>query len=85
MHTQEILRRMLNSSPLLDWKTCVAPVLYIYMSLMMQNGYPEKYRVDTLVRALRIYNKMVEENDKGTRPLYIPKDWNTIPRRKEKE
>ena len=76
---------MLNSSPLLDWKTCVAPVLSVYMSRMMQNGYPEKYRVDTLMRALRIYDKMVEENDKGTRPLYRPKDWNTVPKRKEKE
>ena len=56
---------MLNSSPLLDWKTCVAPVLSIYMSRMMQNGYPEKYRVDTLVRALRIYDKMVEEKTRA--------------------
>ena len=26
VHTQEILRRLLNSSPLLDWESCVAPV-----------------------------------------------------------
>ena len=85
VHTQEILRRLFNSSPLLDWKTCVAPVLSCYMSRMMHSGYPEKYRVDTLTRAFRIYDKMVEEDNSGTRPLYRPKDWNVVTRRKEKE
>ena len=62
VHTQEILRRLLNSSPLLDWKTDVAPVLTTYMTRMRNSGYPEKYRIDTLVRALRIFDKMVEDN-----------------------
>ena len=30
VHTQEIMRRLLNSSPLLDWKTNVAPVISEY-------------------------------------------------------
>jgi hypothetical protein len=85
VHTQEILRRLLNSSPLLDWKTCVAPVLSFYMSRMMQSGYPEQYRVDTLTRAFRIYDNMVEEDNSGIRPLYRPKDWNVVKIRKEKE
>ena len=63
VHTQELLRRLLNSSPLLDWKTEVAPVLSIYMARMKYNGYPEKYRVDTLLRALRIHDKMVEDDE----------------------
>ena len=61
VHTQELLRRMLNSSPLLDWRSCVAPVLTEYMLRMLRSGYPEKYRVDTLTRALRIYDKMVQQ------------------------
>ena len=85
VHTQEIVRRLMNSSPLLDWKSCVAPVLTEYMSRMMQHGYPQRYRVDTLNRALRIHDYMVEEDRKGARPLYRPKDWNVISRRKEKE
>ena len=52
---------------------------------MKQSGYPEKYRVDTLTRALRIYDKMVEDDRNGTRPIYRPKDWNIIARKKEKE
>ena len=75
----------MNSSPLLDWKSCVAPVLTEYMSRMMQHGYPQRYRVDTLNRALRIHDYMVEEDRKGERPLYRPKDWNVVSRRKEKE
>ena len=55
------------------------------MSRMMHSGYPEKYRVDTLTRAFRIYDKMVEEDNSGTRPLYRPKDWNVVTRRKEQE
>ena len=66
VHTQEIMRRLLNSSPMLDWKTCVAPVLSRYMARMMHCGYPEKYRRDTLTRALRIYDKMIEDDNIGT-------------------
>ena len=74
VHTQELLRRMLNSSPQLDWRTCVAPVLSEYMLRMMRSVYPQKYRVDTLTRALRIYDDMVQKDKEGTRPLYRPKD-----------
>ena len=36
---------------------------------MIHNGYPEKYRVDTLMRAFRSYDKMVEDEDKGKQTL----------------
>ena len=85
VHTQELLRRMLNSSPQLDWRTCVAPVLSEYMLRMMRSGYPEKYRLDTLSRALRIYDDMVQKDLEGTRPLYRPKDWNRAERQKAKQ
>ena len=54
VHKQANLRRLLNSSPQLDWKSEVAPVLSEYMLRMMQSGYPQKYRVDTLTRARMI-------------------------------
>ena len=84
VHTQEILRRILNTSPLLDWSSCVAPVLTDYMLRMMRSGYPEKYRLDTLNRALRIYDHMVEQDSNGTRPLYRQKDWNRVDKLKKK-
>ena len=56
-----------------------------YMNRMMIAGYPEKYRKDSLCRALRIYDKMVEDDLYGYRPLYRPKDYERIPRRVEKQ
>ena len=70
---------------MLDWKTCVAPVLSVYMLRMRKSGYPEKYRKDTFRRSLRIYDNMVEDDLSGARPLYRPKDWNIVARRKAKQ
>ena len=41
--------------------------------------------MDTLRRAFRIYDNMIKEDREGIRPLYRPKDWNIVARRKEKE
>ena len=83
VHTQEIIRRLLNSCPQLDWKNDIAPVISNYMARMMDAGYPVKYRKDTLDRALRIYDRMVEEDRNGVRPLYRPKEWNVVARTRD--
>ena len=85
VHTQEVLRRLFNSSRRLDWKIEVAPVITEYMARMMLAGYPEKYLRNTLCRALNIYDKMVADDVNGRRPLYRPKDFDRIPRRVEKQ
>ena len=85
VHTQEVLRRLFNCSRRLDWETEVAPKISCYFSRMMEAGYPERYRKDTLCRCLRIYDKMVEEDTAGIRPLYRPKDYDIIARRREKQ
>ena len=41
--------------------------------------------MDTLTRALRIYDKMVQQDLSGERPLYRPKNWNLAARQKEKK
>jgi hypothetical protein len=84
VHTQEVLRRLLNSSTNLDWATETAPIISTYMSRMMTAGYPEKYRKHTLERSLRIYDKMIKDDLEGIRPIYRPKDWNIGERRKSK-
>ena len=70
---------------LVDVEVDVAPVISRYMARMKYTGYPEKYRVDTLVRSLRIYHKMIKEDKNGQRPIYRPKDWNIVARKKEKQ
>ena len=84
VHTQEILRRLMSSSERLDWDREVAPVISRYMARMMQAGYPELYRKNTLCKAIRIFDKMRKDDQEGTRPIYRPKDWNISARRREK-
>ena len=44
VHTQEVVRRLMNSSLRLDWDQEVAPVITIYMSRLMKAGYDENFR-----------------------------------------
>ena len=85
VHVQEILRRILNCSPRLDWEEQIAPVLTNYMSRMMAAGYSEVYRKQILKHALGIYTKMKERDLSGIRPLYRPKDWQLDERRQQKK
>ena len=62
VHVQELLRRVLNTSSNLDWDIVVAPFLSDYMGRMMQAGYGQEYRQNTLVQALGIYDRMKLEN-----------------------
>ena len=47
--------------------------------------YPQRYRRDALCRSLRIYDKMVEDDITGQRPLYRPKEYERIQRRQQKQ
>ena len=75
VHVQETLRRILNTSSRLEWGTDVVPVLTKYMSRMMAAGYDEKYRRSVLTNALRIFDKIKQEQEDGTRPINRPQDW----------
>ena len=75
VHVQEVVRRILSTSRRLCWEESVAPVLSQYMKQMQTAGYDQKYRKNTLVNALRIFDKMVLEDSQGVRPLHRPKKW----------
>ena len=85
VHTMEIVRRILNTSTKLDWSVYVAPVITDYMVRMRQAGYGERYRKNILTRALGIHDKMVAENESGTRPLNRPREWQVEERRSRKQ
>ena len=74
VHVQELLRRILNTSDRLDWQESVAPVLTDYMTRMMAAGYSQDYRKSILTNTLRIHDKMVREQEEGTRPINRPHD-----------
>jgi hypothetical protein len=42
---------------------------------LKQAGYDEIYRKNTLQRAIRIYDRMVEEERMDGKPIHRPKDW----------
>ena len=48
VHTQEVLRRMLNCSRRLEWKEEAAPAVSEYMRRMKVAGYGERYRENVL-------------------------------------
>ena len=84
VHTQEVLRRLLNSSKRLNWETETAPVITDYMLRMKSAGYTEKYRAEVLQHAFSIYDKKLEEERNGVRPMYRPKSWKKKERRETK-
>ena len=85
VHVREVVRRMLNTSTKLDWDSFVAPCLTDYMKRMQIAGYDERYRKNTLQNGLRIYDKMIKEQEQEIRPINRPRNWNTEERRKKKK
>ena len=81
VHTQEVLRRIMNCSKQLDWGGEVAPVVTEYMYRMKRAGYKENYRNSILKSALRIYHQKQKDEEEGVRPMFRPKDW----KRKERD
>ena len=62
VHTQEVLRRLFNTSHRLDWEKETAPIVTDYMKRMKDAGYCEKYRRDVLQHALQICDSKWEEH-----------------------
>ena len=84
VHVREVIRRILNTSTKLDWNGNVAPCLTEYMKRMQLAGYDAKFRKQTLQNAIRIYDRMVQEQEQGVKPLNRPRDWNKEERRRNK-
>ena len=84
VHTQEILRRLMNCSRELKWEDEAAPVATEYMYRMKLAGYKEGYRKSVLLGALNIYKGKLEADKQGVRPIFRPKDWKREVRDREK-
>ena len=63
----------------------MAPVLTEYMRRMQLSEYDVKYRKATLLSALRIWDRMVLEQEQGVRPVSRPANWDRVGRRRRKE
>ena len=58
------MRRILNTSPQLEWSDYAAPEITDYMLRMKLAGYEEAYRKRTLQKALAIHDRMKKEKKK---------------------
>ena len=85
VHTQEVLRRLMNTSHRLRWRESTAPVLTEYMARMKAAGYKEKYRREILTHALGIYDRKWTEHKNGIRPIFRPKSWKKKERKEAKK
>ena len=85
VHTQEVLRRLMNSSHRLNWESEIAPVISEYMIRMKSAGYNEVYRKEVLTHALGIYDKKWEDDRNGVRPIYRHKSWHKQERKEKKK
>ena len=82
--TQECLRRLRNTK--LELGDGVRNEhLSRFMLKMKNSGYTKNYRSQILDSAKKAFDKMVEEDKNGTKPLYRNRQWNKDERQKNKE
>jgi hypothetical protein len=60
----------------------VAEMLSDLCLRMKESGYPEKYRENVILSALLAWEKMVEMDRTGTRPMHRENSWKTEERAK---
>ena len=82
--TQECLRRIRNTKMELGMKVRNEH-LNNFMVKMKNSGYSQKYRIQILNSALNAFEKMLEEDRNGTKPLYRNRNWNKENRIQSKE
>ena len=56
-----------------------------FMLKMKNSGYTQKYSIQILKSALKAFQKVVEEDKNGTKPLFRSKQWNMEQRTESKK
>ena len=82
--TQELLTIMTNCSPLLDNERRTDHI-NDYMKRLQFSGYHKEFRYDIYNAANKAYQKLIDESNRGIRPMHRPKHWKRAERRLEKE
>ena len=84
VHISECVRRMVNTSPDLSWDQHIVPHLTEYCRRMMAAGYSQTYRKEIIRNAVNIYDGKLQDDEDGVQPLYRPRGYRKVERRKEK-
>ena len=74
--TQELLRIFLNCSRGLPWKNVVDHANHMMLRLQF-SGYNKRFREEVVRSALAAYNRLVQLDASGEKPLYRPREWRT--------
>ena len=82
--TQEVIRIRRNISKKLPWETTVKH-LNDFSERMKLSGYNEDYRYQVIKSGVEGFDKMLEEEQNGGRPINRPKSWEEDKRQKKKE
>ena len=82
--TQEVVRIRRNISLELPWDTTVKH-LNDFSQRMRASGYSEKYRFEIIKSGVEGFDKMIDEENKGGRPINQRRTWNQDQRQKKKE
>ena len=73
--TQECLRRLRNTK--FELGPEVRKIhLDNFMLKLKNSGYNKKFRMEILDSGLKAYNKMLDDDKTGSKPLYRSKEWN---------
>ena len=79
--TQEVLRIFLNCSRGLPWEAIVAHVM---MLRLQYSGYDRTFREQVVRSALAAYNRLLDLDASGEKPLYRPREWRALERARER-
>ncbi|PFX11460.1 hypothetical protein AWC38_SpisGene24796, partial [Stylophora pistillata] len=81
---QEMLRILLNCSRELPWEVIVAHVNHMMLRLQY-SAYDQKFRKEVVRSALAAYNRLVELDANGEKPLHRPREWKAHERARERK
>ena len=81
--TQEVLRIFLNCSRGLPWEAIVAHVNHMMLRLQY-SGYDRKFREQVVRSALAAYNRLLDLDASGEKPLHRPREWRALERARER-
>ena len=73
--TQECLRRLRNTKIALGVETQKIH-LDKFMLKLKNSGYSQKFRTEILDSGLKAFQKMVDEDKSGIKPMYRSREWN---------
>ena len=81
--TQEGLRRLRNTKKELGPEV-QTKYLNLFMLSLKNSGYNQKFRKEILDSVLKAYQKMVEDDSNGVKPMYRNREWNKEERQTHK-